>query len=360
MIALELMRRGVRVQFSTYGQAADYLTQKGYDCLISTGLKLGWDHSGFSLSGTLKVMGRAPAILMKQVREEIGRIARFRPQIVISDSRITPLISSRLLEIPAAVILNQVRILLGWLGPRWLEDAGAELMAELWSAADLIVVPDLPPPWTIAEANFTGIRIGGGKLHYVGFMMPDSPDSELEPEWLAGRRRGRLIYAQISGPEPTKTSLEDLLIQSLAPLAKENTVVVSWGRSAGSTRPVDREGLIWFDWCPEKDWLMKASDVLIVRGGHSTLSQAVLCGKPMVVLPIPMQTEQEANASKMQKLGVAVTLGQSRITPENLRWAVETILAEERYRRNALRLAEVAKRYSGVGTFVRLISKRLG
>jgi UDP:flavonoid glycosyltransferase YjiC (YdhE family) len=359
MIALELVKRGVKVQFSTYGQAADYLSSRGHDCLNSSALQLGWDDSGFSLRRTLRGLAGEPTIFVKQLGEELGRIGKFRPQMIISDSRITPLMASRLLAIPSAVILNQIRILLGPRGPRWLENTEAMIMRQLWGAADLIAVPDLPPPWTISEANFKAIEIAASKLHYIGFIMPNNQDGTAEPEWLSNNRKGKLIYAQISGPELTKRSLEGVLIEGLTPLTKENTVVVSWGRNGGSGRPENREGLIWFDWCPDKDWLIRESDMLIVRAGHSTLSQAVRLAKPLVVLPIPMQTEQGANASKMERLGVAIVLDQRDMSPVKIRSAVEKILTDEKYRKNALQLAEHAKQYSGVSAFLELIWKHL-
>ena len=49
-----------------------------------------------------------------------------------------------------------------------------EFLGLLWRLADRILVPDLPPPYTIAEDNIWGTSSVIKKIEYVGFTAPKS------------------------------------------------------------------------------------------------------------------------------------------------------------------------------------------
>ena len=51
------------------------------------------------------------------------------------------------------------------------------MLGLFWSLSDEILMPDLPPPYTISEANITGSDVAN-RVRYVGFMSPKAIVSE--------------------------------------------------------------------------------------------------------------------------------------------------------------------------------------
>ena len=74
----------------------------------------------------------------KQILLETKSMSKFVPDVVVSDSRLSPLFSSRILLRPSIVILNQIKLLLSprlrqfW-GARAFEKLTGEWMGLLWS-----------------------------------------------------------------------------------------------------------------------------------------------------------------------------------------------------------------------------------
>jgi UDP:flavonoid glycosyltransferase YjiC (YdhE family) len=48
----------------------------------------------------------------RQIKDEINNIIKYDPDIVVSDTRLSSLVASKILNIPSIVILNQVKLLL--------------------------------------------------------------------------------------------------------------------------------------------------------------------------------------------------------------------------------------------------------
>jgi UDP:flavonoid glycosyltransferase YjiC (YdhE family) len=82
-------------------------------------------------------------------------------------------------------------------------------------------------------------------------------------------------------------------------------------------------------------------DVVVSHGGSGSVIGALAHGLPMVL--IPMGADQPRNAARCAELGVARVLDAVESTPETVRAAVTTVLADSTYRRAAERIsAEIA------------------
>ena len=85
--------------------------------------------------------------------------------------------------------------------------------------------------------------------------------------------------------------------------------VFSEGKSSGSMVPRKISSNMWyFEWCPYKDEIFFLSDVIIMRGGHTAISQAIQYGKPIISIPIESHGEQLSNSSKIERLGIGKTI----------------------------------------------------
>ena len=66
-----------------------------------------------------------------------------------------------------------------------------------------------------------------------------------------------------------------------------------------------------------------------------------------MIVPDAKQTEQENNASRMSEMEVAITLSYEELLPEKLAEAVKTIIYDPKYKRNAEKFKEMAKKIQG-------------
>lgn len=93
--------------------------------------------------------------------------------------------------------------------------------------------------------------------------------------------------------------------------------------------------LIAAPYLPMLDVLPRA-DVVICHGGHNTVCEALAHGVPLVIAPI--RDDQPVIAAQVVDAGAGVRLRFGRATPEIIRDAVATVLAEPGYRAAARRI----------------------
>ncbi len=363
LVARKLMLEGISVKFSSFHDGLSYLRNGGFDCEEVPAIDVGW--SAFS---TGQAFARLPATLLsfrRQVFHELSIIRRFNPSVVLSDSRLSSIIAAFLLGIPSLAVLNQLRILL----PRptkipfpWiLEDSAAEVLAYLWSATEGILVPDLPPPFTIAKSNIFGVR-HWRKIRFTGFMFepPIFDESELNKVRNSlGLRNGRpIIFALISGPSPTRARIIERVIEAAKDHSSEFNFVISMGVESGSTLPRRRDWGILFEWCPFRDELMFLSDIVLARAGHSVIAQSILFGKPMLLVPIASHSEQLANAARAVELGIATILSEPALTSE-LGERVRDLLTSTQAKGRVIELKSMAQKLPGIDLVTREVMAML-
>ena len=197
-------------------------------------LSLSWTSEGaFSIKKSIASLPYLFPNFSRQLNAEIRNIAACRPDLVVSDTRLSPLIISKALQVPSIVILNQIRLLLS---PslrkiriaRLYEEINGQLLGALWSYADKILIPDLPPPMTISEKNIWSVNTTSCKVKYVGFTAPNpivvSRRLEEASQMLHLSSERPFIFLHISGPEPTRRPLTNLVLSALKELRTKVTI----------------------------------------------------------------------------------------------------------------------------------------
>lgn len=344
-------------EYSTFDEAYDFLKKYDQPVSYAPSVAVRWNFAG-GVSGSSTIVGgpRSLANFVGQVSFERKKISRFNPRVVLSDSRLSAVIASKSLLYPVVTILNQIRILFP---PRFrkgrfssaLERLEADILGLYWSLSNEILVPDLPPPFTISEANVSHVSIAN-KIHFTGFMTPkfDIPSDRLAKIKSSLQLDSRpVIFIQISGPNATKGSFIRPAIESTFFLSKKYNVIVSKGLPSGSTVPSKLANGAWvYDWCPIKDELFLLSQVLVTRSGHTTLSQCINAGKPSVVVPIFNHSEQIWNAKKFSRLGLGIEILSEDLTATRLESAVEDCMEDTTYRDNMEKLRQISSKFDGI------------
>jgi UDP:flavonoid glycosyltransferase YjiC (YdhE family) len=156
-----------------------------------------------------------------------------------------------------------------------------------------------------------------------------------------------VIYAAISGPKIERTVLATLLKEALGPLSSKYDVTLSRGDPEGNPKPYLSNGIRVFDWIPNQDDYIIASDVIIGRAGHGTIMKSLVYGKPMLLIPIPDHTEQHGNAKRAESLRVARILAQKELNSQMLDSSLQELLSKET-QENAMRISQSASPLRGI------------
>lgn len=101
--------------------------------------------------------------------------------------------------------------------------------------------------------------------------------------------------------------------------------------------------------------VLASADVFLTHCGMNSVSESLLCGVPMVLYP--QHSEEESVAGRAEELGAGLRL--ARATSRNIRRALETVIADGRYKAAAEVIAEDFARCGGAGEAADFIENRL-
>lgn len=358
--------RDVLLKFSSFGEATSYIEMNGFECNSVSPVELVWSgEGGFSIKNSLGNVPSWFSNFLRQVNSEIGNLVTFSPNVIVSDSRLSSVVAGRLLRIPTIVILNQVKLLLS---PRLrelkvtriFEKINGEFMGGLWNMSEKVLIPDLPPPYTIAEHNLWDCNSIQKKVEYVGFTTAslDFPPERLDSikKSLGISNDKPLVFVHISGPSSTRPSLISKVLQAIRDSQADIQYVISEGRPNGKIQPAKLSNSVWYyEWCPIKDELFKISDIIVLRGGHTAISQAIQYGKPIVTIPIRNQGEQLGNSDKVAKMGIGIKLDPLQMDAADITNAILKVLNNKYFLENVQKLMKVAKSLDGIENVLKVI-----
>jgi UDP-N-acetylglucosamine--N-acetylmuramyl-(pentapeptide) pyrophosphoryl-undecaprenol N-acetylglucosamine transferase len=359
------MKDEIYSYFTCWGEGKEFLLRSGHPCTEVPPVDVEWGDAGrMAFRRTIRRFPYAYVNLARQIVLERDIMIRMKPKLAVSDSRLSTVLAAWLLGLPSILVINQLRISLppvagGLRTP--IEKVSAELLALAWDRTEVIVAPDLPPPYTISEQQLWSVRVAAGKVRYVGFLMKlkeVSPEaqSRVRQTFAPGKK---LVFAQISGPKSSRPGLLFLIRRAATMLGNDVSLVASYGDPYGDPRPQPLDGLTLFEWCPIKDELMASSDLIIARGGHTTIAEVMRRGNPGIFVPIPYHGEQWGNAVKAEKLGFAKLVNPLTITPRVMASYVTQVLGDSSYKRRASSIQHVVEEYDGVKTTASLVRERL-
>jgi UDP:flavonoid glycosyltransferase YjiC (YdhE family) len=356
-VADTLRKRGDGVEFSSSGEVASFIETRGYRCNRLPLADVAYSENGELSLG--RTVAASPVILARTYRQiglELGNMKRFSPDVVLSDSVVSTIVAARLINARAYAILNQLNLSAraGRMraGTVLLSEGATAGITKLWSLSDRILLPDLPPPYTISESNLRSGRAAGAV--FIGFLTETNsrvPDEATE----AFKRDPRpKIFWQVSGPPKTRSALVRAAREIASRLSREFAFVLADGDPRGSRRPVEIDGGWEYGWCDAVSLYCSACDFVVSRAGHGSIAQAILSSKPSLLIPIPRQTEQEGNAAKAVRLGVALSLEQDELTLASFREAANQLMTGG-YQERVRDLGAIARGYDARSEIVRII-----
>ena len=132
--------------------------------------------------------------------------------------------------------------------------------------------------------------------------------------------------------------------------------VISEGKPNGKIEPFKISDNGWYyEWCPIRDELFILSNILVLRGGHTTISQAIQFGKPIISIPIENQAEQISNSYKITKIGIGIMLKTNELTSETIIEAINKILNDNKFLSRSNKIMEFCNKLNGIENVIDII-----
>jgi UDP:flavonoid glycosyltransferase YjiC (YdhE family) len=206
----------------------------------------------------------------------------------------------------------------------------------MWAAADLVLVT------TLKALDLAPLRADAAvSLTYTGPALPDG-----------------LQLPQPGGPPPTvlvslSTTFipgQERIVQAVLDGVGELPVhgLVTTGPAVDPDRLRVPENTQIHTYLPHPD-VMPTSSVLVGHGGHATTMLALAHDLPLVIIPVNRKFDQPIIGKAAQDAGAGILLPTSA-SPERIRGAIATVLADDRYRTEAARLGAAIRASRGTAT----------
>jgi len=339
---------GVEVLFSAYDEAVEVIRGMGFKCVAvpSIELEMGRDSTVLS-SRVAAYFPKKFFTFLRQLGLEVKVLRWFKPDVVVSDSRLSTVVACWLLRVPCFLVANQLNVVLPvwsrggfWVGWRRKIAEGfvAFILAKLWGRASKIFVPDFPPPLTISIRNVEcALRFLGNSVRFIGPILSGDMAMGDVDCFEARRRLGlplnkRIIYVSANGTRLERLVFLRLIFKVLKRVNEADWYfVVSLGfPNRDPRRILLGSGFEVWNWIPDRKAILSACDVVVSRPGHSTILEALWFRKPLVLIPTPGHSEKFCNAQTAAALGVAKIIEQSEFNYSLFARTIRNILSTSR------------------------------
>ncbi len=122
------------------------------------------------------------------------------------------------------------------------------------------------------------------------------------------------LFISLSGPEPQRTILENIIIRNIAHY--EGTACIVRGLPASSSLIPSTNDIHFYNHLATEEYNMEmqSADYVISRSGYSTVMDILTLGKKSILIATPGQTEQEYLASHLAQKKIAFTLPQENFS----------------------------------------------
>jgi len=268
-------------------------------------------------------------------------ILKIKPDLIISDGDLHALRLAHRWHFPSVYITNVIRPSYSF-SP--LLVPGERFTERYVKNCSKIIVPDIPPPYTICEYNLGSLEDVGvaDKVDFVGSFIDLTPSK--------GGAESH-IFAPISGPVGTRIQLEKMIIPVLSRLKTES--IISLGEH-GERKVTKIGNCTVYSWLPphKRSEFMANAKLVIFSGGHNTCFEVIKYTKPSIC--VPTQPEQLANAKKMQDLNCSII---ARNKAQLLQAIREMEKHVDFYRKNVRKINRYSSRFKGVDTAVKIIEE---
>jgi MGT family glycosyltransferase len=174
-----------------------------------------------------------------------------------------------------------------------------------------------------------------------------------EPFKISKHKEQKLIYIAVGTVYQAKLDFFEKCLQAFND--QRYVVIMSVGRAVepGSLEPIP-ENFSVAQFVPQLS-VLKDADVFITHGGMNSISEAVMYGVPMIV--VPNTVEQALNAARVEQLLGGVYLESHKLTVEQLQITADKMIADPAFRTGLERIRQSFLAGGGVQRAAEAIEK---
>ena len=165
----------------------------------------------------------------------------------------------------------------------------------------------------------------------------------------------RLVYASMGTLSNSIASTFHVIAEAFSTLDVQ--LVLSTGGGLAADKLVGLKGSpIVVDFAPQVE-LIERSALVVSHAGINSCLEALLKGRPSVLIPVAF--DQNGNARRMERVGVAEVVLLADLSVEALRAAAERVLADPSYAARTQQLAKKIEASNGLQRAVELVEQEL-
>jgi len=302
-----LQQQGYTVHFSGYGKSYDFMEQQKCSNLHRTHREicLEGENGFFSLKKTLWCSKWIMFDMMRSVLSVRQLIREHHFDCMVCDTMYGGVLAARLEVTPVVFITNQNHFNgpNGATNPVW--KTLNFLIRRYIRISSRVIIPDYPAPDTISEYNLVIPK--GEEKRYVF----TGPFYEFDPARYTYAKE--TIFASFGG-EPYKLPMYQML-KKIADRQKDLFFDVFY---TGNVLPDSSDNFVSHGYVPNLYEHLARAKIAIVHGGLTTLHEALLFEKPVLIIMDPNHPEQQNNAKKIVDMGAGTSIDGRQVTLDML------------------------------------------
>jgi len=347
----ELLAAGHEVYLGAYGYSKEFIERKGYKTVeIPPEIKLVGESGSLNLKRSIISTLKNGSIFA--IFKVLSLLKEKKPDIVVSDSYFTGVVASKVSGIPVYLIVNQSNMETffknGGIALRTMGGIIKQFYNCIFRRVDRIVIPDFPMPYTVCRLNLAFEEKVSKNLFFSGPLTLKKYD-DVKAEVLQKPH----VLSLIGGFGYREPIFRKVI--EVAKLDKSINYTLLSGPSLNpdvfSNLP---ENVTIKRFINDQFPYLKASDLVIAPGGHSTIMEALTFGVPVLSFPDMNHSEQESNATVVDLEGYGKRLDYSA-SPEEILRSIKELLKDEKIHQKVEIMKKLSKDLNPTATFKELL-----
>ncbi len=248
----------------------------------------------------LKISTQIPKILrsIKQEKKWLDTIIeKEKIDVVISDNRYG--LHSK--KVPCIFITHQLIIKAPFV---WLENVLQKINYKFINRFSQCLVPDIADENSIAGLLSHPKKTPAIATHYIGLL------SRFNKVFVEKKYD---VCVLISGPEPQRTILENILLKQLLAIKNKKILLVRGLPEALKTLSLEEVEVVNHLQGKDLQQAICSSEIIIARSGYTTVMELLSLQKKAILIPTPGQTEQEYLAHHLHQQKMCLSYEQNEI-----------------------------------------------
>jgi MGT family glycosyltransferase len=195
-------------------------------------------------------------------------------------------------------------------------------------------------------------------VHYVGALLWSTKRNDEPARWLADLRRDEPVVHVTEGTMQSEPVLLKAAVAGLGGLRMQVIMTTGGNRDPKQLGFDGVASNIRVESWVSHEELLPVTDVVVTVGGAGTVLASLSAGAPVVV--VPSESDQLDSARRAADSGAGIYLPRKKCSPRRLRAAVEEILGNPSYKKNAQRMSLELARYRGGERAAELLEEMAG